>query len=67
MQVLVEEVYPNGAWATTWTGEGVDFDTGQRVTFVGDWRPMRDIGDAIAELGEAVLADVPDWALGWRS
>lgn len=47
-------------------GEGEDIETTERVRFVGDWRMMRDIGDAIGECLEVLdlpIVEVPEWAL----
>lgn len=44
-------------------GFGVGSDeTGKRWRFVGDWRPMAAICEAL-EAGEDVEANVPEWAL----
>jgi len=57
--VDVIELYP---YETIATGAGYDVETHERVTFGGDWRPMRGIAEAIDQ-GEAPEAHVPDWAV----
>lgn len=63
MQVIVERVYPEPN-ATVWRAIGRDAETDQFVGFTGDWRPMRDIWEAL-DHGEEPVAEVPDWALTW--
>ena len=58
-QVEVERVVPGGS---IWTGEGKDVTTGEHVVFGGDWRPMRDIAEAL-QAGAAPVANVPSWAV----
>jgi hypothetical protein len=60
MKLTVTRVeYTGGTIATGW---GLDAD-GDEVRFSGDWRPLRDIAEAL-EAGEDVQVDVPGWALG---
>jgi hypothetical protein len=43
-------------------GFGYGFDeTGQAVTFSGDHRPMRDLGEALARAAEPPVVDLEDW------
>ena len=48
-------------------GQGVDIETGEVVTFVGDHRPMRDLGEEVATLGNAhdgtCTVRLDDWQL----
>lgn len=48
-------------------GEGEDIETTERVSFIGDSRMMRDIGEGILAAGSEVLdlpvVEVPEWAL----
>ena len=41
-------------------GLGVDED-GRRVRFAGDWRPLRDLGEALADADEPILVEVEPW------
>lgn len=58
MQVLVDEVIYDGG--TIAIGHGTELESGDRVTFGGDWRPMRDLADAVFDHGE-ILVTVEDW------
>jgi hypothetical protein len=46
---------------TMWTMTGTG-PAGERVTFGGDWRPMRDMCAAVEDAGE-VIAEVEDWQI----
>jgi len=60
MNVTVRNVQFNG---TTSIGTGTSED-GQEVVFVGDWRPMRDIAEALLEDDlPPVVAIVPERAI----
>ena len=48
------------AYSTLGYAEGVDEETGERVRFAGDHRPMRDIGEDL-ERGGSPVAEVEDW------
>ena len=48
------------AWSTIGFGAGLDED-GRRVRFAGDWRPLRDLGEALAGADEPVEVEVGDW------
>jgi hypothetical protein len=61
MQVMVDRVVMTPG-STVAIGHGVDIDTGDPVTFGGDWRPMLVLQEAVLAEGEA-LAEVPDWAV----
>lgn len=57
MLVRVDQIsVPAGS--TVGFGEGEDIETTARVKFVGDHRPMRDLGVAVEEAGFEVL-DLP--------
>jgi hypothetical protein len=59
MKLTVTRVeYTGGTIATGW---GVDAE-GEEFRFAGDWRPLKDIADAL-EAGEEVVADVPSYAI----
>lgn len=55
---------------STATATGVDTVSGDTVTFGGDWRPMRDLAEALqaavdtgADLEDLPVAEVPSWAV----
>lgn len=48
------------AFSTIGVGEGINVDTGERVRFGGDHRPMRDLAFAV-EREQRVLVEVEDW------
>lgn len=61
MNVRVETInVPAGS--TIGYGTGTDEETGRRVSFSGDWRPMYDLAVALAE-GREPVAEVPSWAV----
>jgi len=64
MQVTVHHInIPQ--WSTIGYGEGVG-PAGEAVTFVGDHRPMRDIGEAIAQAAsreDLPVAEIDDWQI----
>lgn len=62
MQVEVTNVWPEPG-STVWRADGIDVETGDPVTFGGDWRPMREIFYALEREDELVFAEVPDWAV----
>ena len=70
-QVYVTSVNYYGG--STATATGVEVETGERITFAGDHRPMRDLADALsatpanAEVKELPGAEVPGWAILSRS
>lgn len=43
-------------------GEGRTVE-GVKVAFVGGWRAMQMIGEAMEAAGTPIVADVPDWAV----
>lgn len=47
--IRVHQVSQEGSIATA---VGYDIDTGERIAFHGDWRPMRDVCEAIATAAE---------------
>jgi hypothetical protein len=61
MDVLVTQVIPDPG-ETVWTGRGTDTETGDRVLFGGDWRPMLELHNAL-ETEPEVVADVPTWSV----
>lgn len=50
------------AWSTLGLGDGIDVDTGERVRFAGDHRPMLDLGAAV-EAGEYVEVELEGWQI----
>jgi len=62
MLLQVTEIMPFCRFDTVIEAVGVDLDTGDRVLFGGDHRPMYHILEAL-EAGEEVVAEVPDWAV----
>jgi len=61
MRVQVQRV-SIGAMSTIGYGEGLD-ETDRRVTFLGDHRPMRELGWALPHATEPVYADVEPWQI----
>jgi hypothetical protein len=50
------------AMSTIGYGEGLD-ETNRHVTFLGDHRPMRDLGRALPNATEPIYAEVEAWQL----
>jgi hypothetical protein len=50
------------AMSTVGYGEGRDYDE-RRVVFIGDHRPMRHLGRALAQATEPIYAEVEDWQI----
>jgi hypothetical protein len=50
------------AMSTIGYGEGLD-EADRRVTFLGDHRPMRDLGRALPHATEPVYAEVEPWQI----
>ena len=48
------------AWSTIGYGYGYDTD-GNEVSFVGDHRPLRHLGEALAEADEPIEVELEDW------
>lgn len=57
MTIWVSRIEPQGSVAL---GFGKTED-GQDVVFAGDWRPMRDLAEAIEEAGEPQPAEIEGW------
>ena len=55
--IQVESVSIDG---TIGQGRGLDVETGQRVVFGGDWRPMQALGEAVDD-GEEPLVEIEEW------
>lgn len=51
-----------GLFDTVVTGTAEDVDSGRRVRFGGDHRPMRDVREALAA-GDEVLVDLEGWQI----
>lgn len=65
MQVRVHAVHI-GAMSTVGHGEGLNVEDGQEVSFVGDHRPMRHIGEAVEAAqseDELPIVDLEDWQI----
>lgn len=64
MQVEVQRV-EIPAMSTIGYGFGIEVETHRPITFAGDHRPMRDLGEAVAaanqEFGQPIIAEVEDW------
>jgi hypothetical protein len=62
VQVAVDDVEMQGSVGIGW---GEDLETGDRIMFVGDWRMMLALHDALMD-GEDPEAAVPSWAIQSR-
>ena len=51
------------AMNSTGFGYGLNADSGEKVCFVGDHRPMRDLGEALDSCAETIEVDVEDWQI----
>ena len=49
------------AWSTIGYGYGVSAVDGRPITFTGDHRPMRHLGEELRRRGEPVEAVIEDW------
>lgn len=47
------------AMSTIGFGTGID-EAGSEIKFVGDWRPMRDLGEALQQ-GMDIEVEIEDW------
>ena len=47
---------------TVWTAEGYEEGTGRPVRFAGDWRPMRDLAEAV-EAGVDPVVELEPWQI----
>jgi len=61
MRIRVQRVHIP-ALSTIGYGEGHD-PAERRVRFVGDHRPMRELGRAVSTASEPVYAEVEDWQI----
>ena len=61
VRVRVTRVGPEFPGSTIWLGIG-ETKEGQKVRFAGDWRPMRDIYDAM-EAGEVAMVNLQPWQI----
>lgn len=61
MKIAVEHI-SIPAMSTVGIGYGTTED-GRKVTFVGDQRPMRDLGRALAESREPLTAEIEEYQL----
>lgn len=59
MIVNVSEVEPQPG-STVWTGHGIEEETGDEITFAGDWRAMEGLMLLVEDVGE-VPAEVEGW------
>ena len=44
-------------------GYGLNVASGEEVCFVGDHRPMRDLGETLNSCAETIEADVEEWRI----
>jgi hypothetical protein len=49
------------AMSTIGYGYGVDIANGNRISFVGEHRPMRDLGEALRSGAGPIEVNVEDW------
>lgn len=61
VRVRVISVRPESPGSTIWLGVG-ETRKGKRLHFAGDWRPMRDIAEAMEE-GEIAMVDLEPWQI----
>ncbi len=61
MRVQVQRVHIP-VWSTIGYGEGLD-EADHRVTFVGDHRPMRDLGRTLPHATEPIYAEIEPWQI----
>jgi len=59
MKVLVDRVFPSRE--TVWLAEGTDPETGDRIAFAGDWRPLAHLAHDLGYAGCPLDADVDQW------
>jgi hypothetical protein len=52
--------------STVATAAGEDVESGEFVSFAGDWRPMLHLAEALAD-GQEVVAEVPLWAMLYQA
>ena len=50
------------AWSTVGYGKGRDSE-GRPVRFIGDHRPMRHLGQALAQATAPITVEVEDWQI----
>lgn len=63
MMLQLEHVLPR-PYSTVWFGFGRDVETGRELWFASDWRPMRDLAEALAaDEDPDIVVEVPAWAL----
>lgn len=55
MIVTVTEVEP-APGSTVWTASGIDEETGDHITFGGDWRAMEGLATLVGD-----VVEVDDW------
>ena len=48
------------AGSTIGYGQGIDHE-GRCIRFAGDWRPLRDLGEALAGADEPIEVEVANW------
>jgi len=60
-RVRVISVRPEFPGSTIWIGRGATED-GRRITFAGDWRPMRDIYEAL-DAGDIAMVELASWQI----
>jgi len=60
-RVRVISVRPEFDGSTIWIGLG-ETGEGKRVRFAGDWRPMRDIYEAL-DAGDIAMVELEPWQI----
>lgn len=60
-RVRVISVRPESPGSTIWIGRGTTKD-GRHITFAGDWRPMRDIYEAL-DAGDIAMVELESWQI----
>jgi hypothetical protein len=51
------------AMSTIGYGWGTDVEDGSEVQFAGDHRPMRHLGEALAQASEPIEVELEDWQI----
>ena len=60
-RIRVISVRPEFPGSTIWMGVG-ETKEGKRIHFAGDWRPMRDINEALDE-GVVAMVELEPWQI----
>ena len=60
-RVRVISVRPESPGSTIWVGRG-ETKEGHKIRFAGDWRPMRDIYEAL-DAGDVAMVELEPWQI----